>query len=107
MIHIVGLLGFQYTNVIWYLAPGAFHIGLNMFIFVFGTAAALSPNFKIEKLDEDVDRHLGYRFLSQIAAIVTATQLFMVGYAFFAGMAVLQSTVLALAVVLQKVFEKE
>ena len=106
LVHIIGLLGYQYTGVLWYLFPGVLHIAMNMFIFVIGTAAALSPNFEVKKLDEDMDKYLGNRFLCQIAAIVTAAQMFTIGYAFFAGMAVLQSAILALSVVLQKIFDK-
>lgn len=107
VLHIIGVFGFQHTGILWFLAPGALHILVSMFIFVFGVAAALTPNFEVEKLDDKLHQNFGYRFLMQVGVIVTAVQLFMVGYEFFAGMAILQGVVLAMAVTLQKLFDKE
>jgi hypothetical protein len=78
-----------------------------MFVFVFGVSAALTPGFGIKKLERKSEQEFGYRFLLQIAIILTAVQLFNIGYPFFAGMVVLQGTVLALSVILQKIFDKE
>jgi len=78
-----------------------------MFIFILGVSAALTPSFEVEKLERKSQQEFGYRFLMQIATILTAVQLFNIGYPFFAGMIVLQGTVLALSVILQKIFDKE
>jgi hypothetical protein len=107
LVHVVGVFGFQYTGSIWFLSAGVLHTLVNMFIFVFGVSAALTPNFDVEKLDGDRHQDFGNRFLMQIGMILTAVQLFMIGYEFFAGMAILQGVVLSLSVILQKVFDEE
>ena len=105
--HVVGVFSFQYTGILWLLLPGVIHICFSMFVFVIGVAAALTPNFEIQKLEQKIHKEFGYRFLAQIGSIVTAAQLFYVGYQFFAGMAVLQGLILALTVILQKIFDKK
>ena len=107
LVHIAGVFGIHYTGILWLLVPSLLHIGFSMFIFVLGVSAALTPNFGIEKLERKSQQEFGYRFLMQIATILTAVQLFNIGYPFFAGMIVLQGTVLALSVILQKIFDKE
>lgn len=107
IVHIAGVFGVQYTGILWFLVPSLIHISVSMFIFVLGVAAALTPSFEIEKLKRKIEQEFGYRFLMQIATILTAVQLFNIGYPFFAGMVVLQGTVLALSVILQKIFDKE
>lgn len=104
--HVVGVFSFQYTGILWLLLPGVIHICFSMFVFIIGVAVALTPNFK--NIDNKIQEEFGYRFLAQIGSIVTAVQLFYIGYYFFAGMAVLQGLTLALTVILQRIFnEKE
>jgi hypothetical protein len=107
IVHVIGAFGFQYTGILWFLLPGVVHICVTMFVFVIGAAAAFTPSFSISKLNEKIHKEFGYRFLAQIGSIVTAAQLFYVGYHFFAGMAVLQGLILALTVILQKIFDKK
>lgn len=104
-VHIVGVFGFQYTESIWFLSLGTLHAAMNMFIFMFGVSAALTPNFEVEKLDGDKHKDFGYRFLMQMGIILTAVQIYMLGYGFFAGMLFLQAVVLAMTVVYQKIFD--
>ena len=107
IVHIAGVFGVHYTGILWLLVPSLLHIAVSMFIFVLGVSAALTPNFEVEKLERKNEQEFGYRFLMQIATILTAVQLFNIGYPFFAGMAVLQGSVLAMSVILQKIFDKE
>jgi len=107
LVHIAGVFGVHYAGILWFLVPSLLHIITNMFVFVFGVSAALTPGFGIKKLERKSEQEFGYRFLLQIAIILTAVQLFNIGYPFFAGMVVLQGTVLALSVILQKIFDKE
>ena len=106
IVHIVGVFRVQYTGILWFFIPSVVHICLSMFVFIIGVAVALTPNFK--NIDNKIQEEFGYRFLAQIGSIVTAVQLFYIGYYFFAGMAVLQGLTLALTVILQRIFnEKE
>ena len=107
IVHIAGVYSVYYTGILWFLVPSLLHISASMFVFVLGVSAALTPNFGIEKLERKSQQEFGYRFLMQIATILTAVQLFNIGYPFFAGMIVLQGAVLALSVILQKIFDKE
>lgn len=105
VVYLIGVFGFQYTGILWFLLPAVIHIAMSMFVFAFGVSAALAPNIEIEEVVPNKD--FGSRFLMQIATIVTAVQLFNIGYAFFAGMAVLQGSTLALSIFYQKLFDKE
>jgi len=107
LVHIFGVLGFHYTSVLWFLLPNVLHAFLNMFVFVFGVATALTPNLEVEKLDEDKHKYFGYRFLMQMSIVLTGVQLLHIGYPFVAGMLVLMGSVLALSVAVQKLFNKE
>jgi len=107
IVHIIGVFGVQYTGILWFLVPSVFHIVISTFIFVLGVSAALTPNFEIEKLEQKKHKEFGYRFLMQFATIITGVQLFNIGYPFFAGIVVLQGTVLVMAVIFQKIFDKE
>lgn len=107
LIHIGGVFAFQYYGVLWFLLPGTLHVMFSLAVFVFGVSAALTPIFQVEKLDGEKHKEYGSRFLMQAGSILTSAQLFMIGYEFFAGAAILHSTVLALAVIMQKLFDKE
>lgn len=104
IVHIIGVSAFQYTGMFTFLIPGIAHIGLSMFIFVLGTAVALNPNFEHEDDDDEDEgpKDYGFRFLLQVGLATTAYQLYLVGYAFFAGMVIIQTLVMAMSVLLQK-----
>lgn len=106
-VHIIGVFGFQYTGIEWFLVLSALHVSISMLIFIFGVAAALTPNFIVENLDASEHKDFGPRFLMQFATIVTAAQLFIIGYEFFAGLVVMHGTILCLSVAMQKLFDKE
>jgi hypothetical protein len=95
------VLGFQYTGIIWFLAPAVTHIIILMFGYIFGVAAALDPKIEVER--ENTIGNYGPRFLVQLATVVTASQLFMIGYAFFAGMVMLQAITIGMSVIVQKI----
>lgn len=101
LLHVFCVVGFQYTGVLWFLVPAVLHIAILMFSYIFGVAAALDPNLELKFVEEK--RDYGPRFLVQLATTVTAAQLFMIGYAFFAGMIVLQAVTLGMSIILQKI----
>lgn len=107
IVQVAGVLGFQNTEILWFLLPGAVYIGASMFIFAIAVAASFTSAFAVENLSDKIHKEFGYRFLAQIGSIVTAVQLLYIGYNFFAGMAFLQGFVLALTVVLQKIFDEK
>jgi hypothetical protein len=100
-LHIAAVVGFQYTGVLWFLGPAVAHILLIMIVYIIGVAAALDPNINVS-YDENVHDY-GPRFLVQVAILLTASQLFLIGYVFFAGMIALQATTLGVSIIFQKV----
>ena len=106
LVHCIGVLGFQYTDSEWFLVVSVAHVSLSMLIFTIGAAAALNPNYDYnddEDEEEIVNSEYGFRFLLQISFLVTATAIYNLGYAFFAGMIVLKAIILALTITLQKI----
>jgi hypothetical protein len=106
LVHVVGVFGYQYTGEFWFLAPALFHIALSTFVYVFGVAALMAPNVDTNDTNYALKKDYGNRFLLQIGVIVTSSQLFMIGYAFVAGLAMIQAVTLACSIILQKITEK-
>jgi len=104
-VHILSIVGFQYTGVLWFLVPAVAHICIIMFAYIFTVAVAFDPNHEVKIIEPK--KEYGPRFLVQLATAVTASQLYIIGYSFFAGMAMLQAVTLGLSVALQKLSDKE
>jgi hypothetical protein len=104
LLHAGSVLAFQYTGIYWFLLIPVLHICLNMVLYVIAVAACLDPNFPQNDKEKRAD--YGPRFLVQLGMIITAGQLYLIGYAFFAGMVVLQSITLGTSVILQKISSK-
>lgn len=101
LLHMFCVVGFQYTGFFWFLAPAVLHVAILMFAYIFGVAAALDPNMEMDR-DKETGNY-GPRFLVQLATTLTATQLFMIGYTFFAGMVMLQAVTLGISIIVQKI----
>lgn len=106
LVHIFCVFAYQYTGELWFLAPALFHIALSTLVHVFGVAALIAPNIDTNDTEYALKKDYGNRFLVQIGIILTSSQLFMIGYAFIAGLAMIPAVTLALSIVLQKITEK-
>jgi hypothetical protein len=105
LLHVLSVIGFQYTNVLWFLVPAVLHTIFIMVLYVISIATILDPNFNTKTLT--VNRDFGPRFLFQFAIVITASQLFLIGYSFFAGMIIFQSITIGLSIIIQKILDKK
>lgn len=106
LVHILCVFAYQYTGELWFLAPALFHIALSILVHVFGVAALMAPNVDTKDTEYALKKDYGNRFLMQMGIILTSSQLFMIGYTFIAGLAMVPAVTLAFSIMLQKITEK-
>lgn len=106
LVHIACVFVYQHTGELWFLAPALFHIALSTLVHVFGVAASMAPNINTEDREYALKKDYGNRFLLQMGIILTSSQLFTIGYAFAAGLAMIPAVTIGLSIMLQKITEK-
>lgn len=94
LVHITGVLAYQYTGIFWFLVLPAAQAMFSTFLFV--NAAAFILSKPIDYQYEPESGNLGIRAVNQIATLVTAYQLVLVGYSFLAGAIFVTATALLL-----------
>lgn len=98
LVHLSGVLAFHYTANQWFLLLPAAHAALGIISFMIAAAFVLSRmhdddiNFKPET------ENIGIRFLSQVSVLITAYQLYLIDYAFFAGIITMTSVSLIMTI---------
>jgi hypothetical protein len=103
LIQVTGVIAYQYTGIAWFMLLPAAQAALSIFLFVFATAYLLSLSGKEEF--ESEKEHLGIRFVGQLATLITAYQLYLIGYQFFSGIIFLTATCLILMIIYIKIQE--
>ena len=88
LIHLGGVLAFQQTGIEWILLIPLAHAAFATFVFVFAVSALLGTSSKKLKFEPEKD-HIGIRFLSQFASLLTAYQVYSLGYGLVAGIMII------------------
>lgn len=104
LVHIFSVLTFSYTGDIIALYPAIAHICFIIFVHVFGLGAILSPGYRkrwAEKYDGGVP-DVGMSTLMQLSMLLSAYQIYTVGFAILAGMSMLHSFTVLVSVGLTK-----
>jgi hypothetical protein len=92
LVHITGVLAYQYTGIFWFLVLPAAQAIFSIFLFTIVAAFILSKPMDYEYQPEL--GNLGIRAINQIATLVTAYQLVLAGYSFLAGAIFVTATAL-------------
>jgi len=98
LIHLGGVLAFQQTGIAWILLIPVAHAAFATFIFVFAVSALLGTSHEKIKFEPEKD-HIGIRFLSQFASLLTAYQVYLLGYGLLAGIMIMTAICLILTLV--------
>lgn len=98
LVHLTGVLAFHYTANQWFLLLPAAQAALGIISFIVAAAFVLS-----RMQDDDINykpetENIGIRFLSQISVLITAHQLYSIGYVFFSGIITLTAITLILTI---------
>jgi len=95
-VHLIGILGFQYTESFYFLIPGVGLILYSMWSFMKAVATILSPGDVEIEFDDDP---FIYKVSLQVGVLLTAYITYTLGYEFFAGAATLLASTTILAAV--------
>lgn len=98
LVHLIGVLAFHYTANQWFLLLPAVHAGLGIISFIVAAAFVLSKTHDDDIKFRPDTENIGIRFLSQISVLITAYQLYLIGYVFFAGIITLTAITLILTI---------
>jgi hypothetical protein len=82
--HLSGLLAFHYTGIAWILLLPAAQSLFSIFIFLFAVSAILGSSSTKTNFEPETE-YLGIRFLSQLASLLTAYQVYLLGYELLSG----------------------
>lgn len=97
LVHVGGVIAFQYTGVEWFLLFAALQGLFSALLFMVASAALFSKlvgtaDYEIEK------NNTGVRLLIQIATIITAAQLYFIGYEFISGVIFITAATLSIMI---------